>query len=80
MYLRGSDSAATLAHGQLWLKALVRAGQVKEAGKGLRRLLTIDQRFVMEDAAARAALAQLAQAQGDRALVAALAREPGHRT
>ncbi len=78
LYLRGSDSAATLAHGQLWLKALVRAGQVREAGKGLRRLLTIDSNFVVEDAAARAALAQLAQAQGDHALIATLSREPGH--
>jgi hypothetical protein len=77
LYLRGGDRALTLSHGQTLLKALVRAGDAKAALTALRKLMTIDERFVVEDAAARVALAQQADAQGDRELAARLASSAG---
>jgi hypothetical protein len=76
LYLRLGERAQTLAHGQQWLKALVRAGRLQPALVGLRKLRTIDEGFAIDDAATRAALAAAATEHGDAALAAALQRMP----
>ncbi len=49
LYAEAGDPAATLAHGQQWLTALSRAQQSKQAVDALRKLITINPDFVVED-------------------------------
>jgi len=49
LYMLAKDNAATLAHGQQWLTALVRAQQGRQAVAALRKLQGVDAEFVIED-------------------------------
>ncbi len=49
LYLQDGDVATTLAHGQQWLSALVRAKQAPQAVVALRTLLGMDPNFTVAD-------------------------------
>ena len=80
---RAADPYATLAHGQRWVRALCRAGRMRDALEALRELHAIDEDFRLEDADASVPLAQLAMHDGARELAVGLVdgfdrRFPGH--
>jgi tetratricopeptide (TPR) repeat protein len=66
LYKRLGNRDATLAHGQQWLNALVRAGRHKEGVAALRALQRIDAGFVVAEAGTLLPLAGLAAEQGER--------------
>jgi tetratricopeptide (TPR) repeat protein len=80
---RAGDPYATLAHGQRWVRALARAGRMRDALEALREMHAIDEDFRLEDAEASVPLAQLAMRDGARELAVGLVdgfdkRFPGH--
>jgi hypothetical protein len=84
LYSRAGDPYATLAHGQRWLRALVRAGLLREALAGLHRLHAIDEDFTLDDGDSIPPLAALAMHDGARDLAVSLvngfdSRFPGHK-
>lgn len=77
------DPYATLAHGQRWVRALAKAGRMRDALEALRELHAIDEDFRLEDPEASVPLAQLAMRDGARELAVGLVdgfdrRFPGH--
>jgi tetratricopeptide (TPR) repeat protein len=82
-FRRAGDPYATLAHGQRWVRALARAGRMRDALEALREMHAIDEDFRLEDAEASVPLAQLAMRDGARELAVGLVdgfdkRFPGH--
>ena len=49
LHVQAGDTAATLAHGQQWLSALVRAKQAKQAVLAFRTLIAMDPDLVVAD-------------------------------
>ena len=83
LHVRLGDAHQTLTHGRQWIKALVKAGRHREALAGLRRLHTIDEDLVLDDADTIAPLAKLAMKDGARDLAVGLVngfdqRHPDH--
>lgn len=74
LYLRQTDHALTLGHGQQLVSALGRAGQGREALAALKTLLAIDPAFIPNDADAVLPTATAAMQGGEAALAANLLR------
>jgi hypothetical protein len=72
LHLRLGDREQTLAHGQQWLKALVRAERMKPAFTALQKLRSMDAGFTPHDPDCIMPLARRALEQDERAVAASL--------
>jgi hypothetical protein len=72
LYMAQDDPHQTLAHGQQWIKALVRAGRHREALAGVHTLHSIDEDFALDDGDSIPPIARLAMQDGAKDLAVGL--------